>query len=86
MGVEIFDRERTWEIRQGGGGKGGGYGGGSQFGGGKGMGGVGHDYRRDDDGSVPCDESKINSMLAERMRAKMARDFDTADRLRVCID
>lgn len=45
---------------------------------------VGHDYRRVDDGSVSCDESKVNSMLAERMRAKMARDFDTADRLRVC--
>jgi len=79
MGVEIFDRERTWSLSQSGGK--GGYGGGiSQFGGGKGS--TGHDYRREDDGSIPCDEPKINSMLAERMRAKMARDFDTADRLR----
>ena len=75
MGVEVFDKEKTWCV--GGGGKGGG-----SFGGG-GKGGAGHDYRRDDDGSIECDLDRINSMLAERMRAKMGRDFNTADRLRV---
>ena len=43
----------------------------------------GHDYRRDDDGSAQVDETRVNSMIAERMRAKMSLDFDTADRLRV---
>ena len=57
----------------------GGFGGG----GGGGKGGAGHDYRRDDDGTTPCDLDKINSMLAERMRAKMSRDFSVADRIRV---
>ena len=68
----------------GGGGYGGGKGGGGGYGGGGKGGGAGHDYRRDDDGSAPCDEAKINQLLGDRVQAKMARDFDTADRLRVC--
>ena len=35
-----------------------------------------------DDGAVQVDEPRVNAMLAERMQAKMARDFGTADRLR----
>jgi cysteinyl-tRNA synthetase len=44
--------------------------------------GAGHDYRRDDDGSAQVDLPKVNQMLAERMNAKIARDFTTADRIR----
>ena len=51
-------------------------------GGGGGPGGTGHDYRRDDDGSISVDLDRVNGMLAERMNAKMTRDFTTADRLR----
>ena len=58
------------------GGFGGGGGRGSQFGP------TGHDYRRDDDGTTQVDEDKINGMLADRLQAKMSRDFPTADRIR----
>lgn len=68
----------------GGGGGGGSYGGGggSYGGGGSRMGPEGHDYRRDDNGSAQVDEAKVNKMLADRMQAKMGRDFDSADRIR----
>eukprot|EP01052_Picozoa_sp_SAG31_P024492 SAG31_NODE_2087_length_6484_cov_5.038528_4_plen_556_part_01 len=81
MGVRMDDKERTWSYRPGGGGGGfgGGFGGGpSGFGGG----GAGHDYRRDDDGSVQVDERKVDELLAARLNAKRGRDFDTADRIR----
>ena len=35
-----------------------------------------------DDGGVQVDEAKVNGMLAQRMQAKMGRDFVTADNLR----
>jgi hypothetical protein len=78
MGVEVYDKEKTWKAGGGGGGGGGGgfRGGGGQFGP------KGHDYRRDDDGSATVDEGKIDAMLAERLQAKMSRDFPTADRIR----
>lgn len=68
------------------GGGGGGYagGGGGGYSGGGGVGPSGHDYRRDDDGSVRVDVAKVDAILAQRMHAKMQRDFATADKLRVC--
>jgi hypothetical protein len=99
MGVIVFDKEKTWKLAGGGGGGGGGYGGapgggyggggGGSYGGsgggsyGGGVGPSGHDYTRDDDGSVAVDVPKIDAILAQRMQAKMGRDFATADRLRV---
>lgn len=69
-----------------GGSGGGGYGGG---GGGGGYGGSsgdsranGHDYARTDSGPTPIPESEVHKMLADRMQAKLSRDFDTADRIR----
>ena len=35
-----------------------------------------------DNGSTQVDEATVNALLAERMRAKMSRDFSTADRIR----
>ena len=54
-----MDREKVWRTRGGGG---------PPAGSGQ-YGGVGHDYRRDDDRSVPVDEARVNQMLAERMQA-----------------
>ena len=34
-----------------------------------------------DDGSVQVDETRVNGLLAERMQAKMRRDFGTADQI-----
>jgi len=71
-----------------GGGRGGyGGGGGGGYGGGYGGGGAdraanGHDYARSDSGPTPIAESEIHRMLADRMQAKLSRDFDTADRIR----
>ena len=77
MGVEVYDKEKTWKAGGGGGfGGGGGGGRGGQFGP------TGHDYRRDDDGSTRVDETKVNEMLATRLQAKMSRDFPTADAIR----
>lgn len=46
--------------------------------------GVGHDYQREDDGcEVPCELHKIHSMMAERMRLKLLKDFQSADKIRV---
>ena len=39
-------------------------------------------HRPQDDGQTQVDETKVNSMLAERLQAKMTRDFVTADRIR----
>eukprot|EP01049_Picozoa_sp_SAG25_P012353 SAG25_NODE_1658_length_2593_cov_111.862871_2_plen_326_part_00 len=40
---------------------------------------TGHDYRRDDDGQTVVDEAVVNQLLAQRLRAKMAREYDAAD-------
>ena len=64
-----------------GGGKGGGYGG--YGGGGKGGGGGGgHDYRRQEGDTIPVDEGRVNSLIAQRLAARVGRDFAMADRLR----
>jgi hypothetical protein len=36
-------------------------------------------YRRDDDGSTPVDEALVEDLLLQRVRARAARDFDSAD-------
>ena len=46
------------------------------------LGATGHDYRRDDNGSVQVDEAKVDEMLAERLQYKFSRDFQSADRIR----
>ena len=67
----------------GGGGYGGGGGGGYGGGGGGGYGG-GHGYTCDDISRVPPDlAARVEAILTERAGAKMRRDFDSADRLRV---
>lgn len=40
-----------------------------------------HTYMQDN-GSTQVDEATVNALLAERMQAKMSRDFSTADRIR----
>ena len=63
---------------------GGGKGTGGKGGGGKGGGiGGGHGYRRDDDGSVQVNESKVNKMLTLRMQAQGSCDFATADSIQI---
>eukprot|EP01046_Picozoa_sp_COSAG06_P083649 COSAG06_NODE_30532_length_537_cov_1.059361_1_plen_106_part_10 len=79
MGVEVYDKEKTWKVGGGGGGGFGGGGGGGGGGRGNQFGPKGHDYRRDDDGSTTVDETKVDEMLATRLQAKMSRDFTTAD-------
>ncbi|KAJ1462714.1 hypothetical protein M885DRAFT_429328, partial [Pelagophyceae sp. CCMP2097] len=84
MGVEVIDREKSWSVRGGnlvGVLTGQGYMGGasSRL---SGDGGVGHDYRRADDGSAFVDEARVNELLARRLICKMARQFLEADRIR----
>lgn len=43
---------------------------------------TGHDYRRLDDGGTPVDEARVHAILAERLRYKLNRNYDQADRLR----
>lgn len=43
---------------------------------------TGHDYRRLEDGGTPVDEKRVHDILARRLRLKMDRKFDEADRLR----
>tara|TARA_B100000524_G_scaffold344376_1_gene241577 strand:- start:365 stop:925 length:561 start_codon:yes stop_codon:yes gene_type:complete len=66
MEVEVFDRERMWWI----------IGGGGQ----RKYVATSHDYRKIGDGD--CDEERVNRMLAERLQARITRDFRTADGLR----
>lgn len=40
------------------------------------------DYRREDDGSAQVDEAKVTKMLADRLQAKMRKDFASADGIR----
>lgn len=70
---------------------GGGGGGSSSYGGGGGGGGGGyggdrsangHDYSRVGSGATPFPEADIHRMLADRMQAKLSRDFPTADKIR----
>jgi len=88
--VAVYDRDNAWEIREdkgfrGGGGRGG-----------RGRGGfdrppvdfgpTGHDYvRNEKDTSDLSDErlDEINSLLAERLQAKLSRDFGTADAIQI---
>ena len=72
MGIEVMDREKQWCVRGGGGMMGGGGGGGM----------MAHGYRRDDDGSMPVDVERVNTILSQRHTLKMQRDFQTADMLR----
>ena len=72
MGIEVMDREKQWCVRGGGGVMGGGGGGGM----------MAHGYRRDDDGSMPVDVERVNTILSQRHTLKMQRDFQTADMLR----
>ena len=37
----------------------------------------GHDYRRDDNGTVQVDEDKVNQMLADRLQSKFRKDYST---------
>ena len=67
-----MDREKQWCVRGGGGVMGGGGGGGM----------MAHGYRRDDDGSMPVDVERVNTILSQRHTLKMQRDFQTADMLR----
>merc|ERR1712087_1083974 len=70
LGVEVLDRERQWWVI-GGGGR-------PRYGPGS------HDYRRIglDDDENQIDEGHVNQLLAERLQARITRDFVTADRLR----
>ena len=43
---------------------------------------TGHDYKRQDDGSIEVDEAKVNEMLSARLHARLNRDFVAADRIR----
>ena len=61
MGIEVMDREKQWCVRGGGGVMGGGGGGGM----------MGHGYRRDDDGSMPVDVERVNTILSQRHTLKM---------------
>jgi hypothetical protein len=88
LGVAVLDREREWHVI-GGDGMGRPDGGSEPYGGYGGahnmserFGETGHDYRRDDDGTVNVDESRVNEMLAARLHARLNRDFVAADRLR----
>lgn len=75
MGVMVFDREKMWKMAYSAGGGGGG---------GPAMLPGGHDYRRDpSDGGEAVDMTRVDGILAQRMQAKMSRNFDEADRLRV---
>ena len=79
------DRKSNYQAKEvtGGANEGDEPGGGGGGGGGRGnFGPNGHDYRRDDDGSTRVDEEQVNRMLADRLQAKMSRDFPTADRIR----
>ena len=44
---------------------------------------LGHDYERspEDTADLPMPESKINELLAERLQAKLIRDFQVADQI-----
>lgn len=89
LGVAVLDREREWHViiddglgRPDGGGEGpyGGYGGAHNMS--ERFGETGHDYRRGDDGTLECDEPKVNELLAARLHARLNRDFVAADRMR----
>lgn len=72
-----YGQERPGDYPQGG------YGG-FQGGGGGGYGAASHGYQCEDISRVPPEVlSKVDSILSERASAKMRRDFDVADRLRV---
>eukprot|EP00966_Prymnesium_polylepis_P207535 4807396-Prymnesium_polylepis.1 len=66
MGVAVDDNEKTWRVRAP-----------------KGLLGTpSSGYRRvDDTVGVQVDESLVNQMLADRGRARMARDYAAADKL-----
>jgi len=66
--VEVMDRERQWWLI-GGGGK-------------SPWGAHSHDYRREADDRYDVDAHAINMILAERLQARMTRDFHKADSLR----
>lgn len=87
--VGVDDRERSWStgrspssgMRFGGGG--GGRGGGRRQ---RDLGPNGHDYIVSSDAgpsTSPLGESEIHSMIAERLQAKMNRDFQTADVIQI---
>jgi len=91
-GVAVFDRELTWRTgwTSGGGTRRGG-GGNDRRGGGRNsrrpavdFGPNGHDYHRSSDmgeNSSDLEESDIHAMLAERLEAKLGRQFHIADRI-----
>ena len=89
LGVAVLDREREWHViagdglgRPDGGGEGpyGGYGGAHNMS--ERFGETGHDYSRGDDGTLECDDAKVNEVLAARLHARLNRDFVAADRMR----
>jgi len=41
-----------------------------------------HDYTRHDDGSVEIDQEQVDRLIGERLQAKFARDYETADQIR----
>ena len=42
----------------------------------------GHDYTRGNDGGFQVDEAKVDELLSARLRARLSRDFATADAMR----
>jgi len=42
----------------------------------------GHDYQRVDDGSIQVDEAKVHEIMAQRLHARLSRNFVVADELR----
>ena len=77
-GVTVMDRQRTWTTSAPSGGGGGGYGGTRDFGP------NGHDYEEAPDAdpnSSDLSEEEIHGLIAERLQAKLIRDFDNADRI-----
>jgi 5'-3' exonuclease len=45
-------------------------------------GGHGHDYRRAEGDAAPVDEARVHALLAQRLAARVGRQFTDADRLR----
>ena len=92
FGVGVYDKERTWRTGASAGGSGQKFGGGGrrQQGGRRGgsrdrdFGPNGHDYELSDDAGANASslsEDEIHAMIAERLQAKLGRDFQTADRI-----